>query len=635
MALLIAHVPAIGTYALISGRSPTIALTVAGLPTVTAILGATRRLGRQTRSAMAAIGLVLCSSITVHLANGAIEAHFHFFVMIPLIALYEDWVPFGLGAGFVLLEHGVIGTMLPYHVYDHPAAWLHPWRFAAVHAAFFTGACIASVVHWRLQESAQAAEQDLVAQLAYAAGHDELTGLTNRAAMVEEGGLILAEAARGRRPVAVLVLGLDRFKDVNDTLGHQYGDDLLTHVSRCLHQRLRSADRLARLGGDEFAVMVPDADCAAAIAVAERLRAALEESLPMLAGVEIAVSASIGIAVGQLDVGQDQGGCASTTVESGSEQQEAYFEQMSRLLRQAEVAMYDAKAGRLGVAVYDPDRDDNTPDRLAMLADLRRALDSDQLVLHYQPKVSLTDGRIVGAEALVRWNHPQRGMVPPMDFIPLAEATHLIEPMTHIIIRKAVAQIGRWRTAGLELPVAVNVSPNTVVEGGLPDLVRGVLAESDVPGRLLRLEITESTLVSDPDGALRTLRDLHDLGVQISIDDFGTGYSSLSYLKHLPVDELKVDRSFVAGLLTSTEDEVLVRATVDLGHNLGMSVVAEGVEEEPAADALRAMGCDVAQGFLYSRPLPAVELFRMADPRERVGSGPAEDGTASEMVGVN
>ena len=257
---------------------------------------------------------------------------------------------------------------------------------------------------------------------------------------------------------------------------------------------------------------------------------------------------------------------------------------MQRLLQHAEVAMYDAKGEQAGVAQYDADRDSNTRARLALLADLRRAVDSDELLLHYQPAVRLSDGELVGAEALVRWNHPVLGMVPPLDFIPLAEATNLIVPLTHRVVRTALAQVRRWYDAGLVVPVAVNVSPRSVIEGELPDLVRTSLADHGVPPHLLRLEFTESTLVSDPTRAMEVLQALHDLGVGISLDDFGTGYSSLSYLKHLPVDELKIDRSFVAGLLTLTEDAVLVRATIDLGHNLGMTVVAEGVEDEGDRD---------------------------------------------------
>jgi predicted signal transduction protein with EAL and GGDEF domain len=341
---------------------------------------------------------------------------------------------------------------------------------------------------------------------------------------------------------------------------------------------------VARLGGDEFAVLLPDVTVAEARAAAQRLHAAL--GTPFLVdGLALDVDVSIGVAVR---------GEGVTDVDT--------------LLRQADIAMYAAKESQDGVQLYDPLSDSNDRGRLVLLSELRRGLASGQLVLHYQPKVALGSGQVVGVEALVRWQHPVRGVLAPAAFLDSVERTALIEPLTDTVLDLALAQVRAWCAEGLRVPVAVNLSARSLARADLPDRVLTRLRDHGVPADLLRLEITESALLTEPARAREVLRSLHAAGVRISIDDFGTGYSSMGHLKHLPVDELKIDRSYVAEMLSSAEDAALVRSVVDLGHELGMTVVAEGVEDAGTVQALTDLGCDVGQGYLFCRPGPAADV---------------------------
>jgi predicted signal transduction protein with EAL and GGDEF domain len=340
------------------------------------------------------------------------------------------------------------------------------------------------------------------------------------------------------------------------------------------------------LGGDEFAVLLPRvASAEGAVAVAETLVAVFERSF-VLEGLTLDVEASIGLAL---------------YPEHGVDADE--------LLQRADIAMYAAKDTHAGFVVFDPKLDQHSPRRLALLGDLRRAIDQDQLLLHYQPKVDAHTKQTLGVEALVRWQHPERGLVPPNDFIPLAERTGLIGPLTHYVLDAALRQCRDWLQGGHELPVAVNVSARRLLDLKFPDEVATLLARWEIPAWMLVIEITESTIMADPAHALEVLGRLSEMGVQVSIDDFGTGYSSMAYLKTLPVHELKVDRSFVSQMLSSTSDAVIVRSTVDLGRNLGLRVVAEGVEDPATWDALDTLGCDVIQGYYVSRPVPADDLL--------------------------
>jgi diguanylate cyclase (GGDEF)-like protein/PAS domain S-box-containing protein len=414
---------------------------------------------------------------------------------------------------------------------------------------------------------------------------DQLTGLPNRALLHDRTQQALRLAGRQGLTAALLLLDLDRFKEVNDTLGHHHGDLLLQQVAARLLATLRDSDTVARLGGDEFAVLLPQiASVQEATAVADRLSAAIEAPFTV-DGLILDVDASFGVAV-YPDHATDA----------------------SQLLQRADVAMYAAKATHVGYTIYDPSLDQHNPRRLGLLGQLRRALAAGELVVHYQPKAEVRSGRILGVEALVRWQHPEHGLLGPGEFIPLAETTGLIRPLTAYVLDAALRQCRAWRDAGRELSVAVNLSTRCLLDLALPDQITALLEDTAMDPDRLVLEITESAIMSDPTRALEILDRLHALGVQLAIDDFGTGYSSMAYLKSLPVDELKVDRSFVKHLRDNQSDAVIVRSTVDLGHNLGLRVVAEGVEDEATLKELAALGCDSVQGYYLAKPMPAAEL---------------------------
>jgi diguanylate cyclase (GGDEF)-like protein len=410
--------------------------------------------------------------------------------------------------------------------------------------------------------------------------HDALTGLPNRSAFVAR---LDAVTAAGE-PAAVLLMDLDAFKEVNDTLGHHNGDRLLCTVAARLSETLGEPDMVARLGGDEFAVLLPNLDAAGADATAATMLEAIRAPLE-LGELSLEMGASIGVAL---------------TPEHGTD--------ATTLIQRADVAMYDAKATRGGVAVYSVERDNYDPRRLALAGELRQAIDSRQIVVYFQPKAALSDGRVFGVEALVRWRHPAHGFLPPDQFIPLAEHTGLITPLTAYVLRESLAQCARWREEGLDLSVAVNVAVRNLLDTDLVATVATLLAEHGIAAGHLTLEVTESSIMGDPERTITVLERLAALGVTISVDDFGTGYSSLAYLQRLPVHEVKVDKSFVFRMSNDPNDAAIVRSIVELGHTLGLTVVAEGVEDRMAWDRLAAMSCDVAQGYFLSRPVPAPEI---------------------------
>ncbi|WP_206503939.1 putative bifunctional diguanylate cyclase/phosphodiesterase [Streptomyces chrestomyceticus] len=412
---------------------------------------------------------------------------------------------------------------------------------------------------------------------------DPLTGLPNRQWLLERTWTALDDAERIGARSALVLIDLDRFRSVNDTLGHLAGDRLLLQIADRLRHALPRGAEVARLGGDEFAVLLPTADSlTSAQRVARNLVAALGSPLD-LDGLTLVLEASAGVAVFP-DHALDAEG----------------------LLRRADVAMYQAKRDRSGVEVYEAKRDGNTPDRLGLLGDLRRALDAGDVELHYQPKVGF-DGHVAGLEALVRWVHPERGRVPPDEFIAIAESSGLMPRLTEYVLETALAQVARWRKSGLEVPVAVNVSPRDVHTPGFAGAVAARLARHQVPPGSLQLEITEHVLLEDPQRAADTLAGLTGHGVKMSLDDFGTGYSSLVHLRRLPVSELKIDRSFVARLAVDNEDAEIVRCTLDLAHSLGLLVVAEGVEDDETWERLRDLGCDAVQGWLVAAAMPPDE----------------------------
>jgi diguanylate cyclase (GGDEF)-like protein len=413
--------------------------------------------------------------------------------------------------------------------------------------------------------------------------HDDLTGLPNRALFQDRTEQALLATKRSGAQVAVMFVDLNRFKDVNDTLGHHYGDLLLVQVAERFSATLRAGDSVARLGGDEFAVLLGASTRNEAVAAAHRLTEALQKPFNVR-DIILDVEASIGIAIAAQD------GDVET------------------VLRHADVAMYEAKSQHTPYAVYELTRDDNTVARLALLGDLRRGITRGELVLHYQPKVSATTGELHSVEALVRWNHPTRGLLAPDAFIPIAESTAVIHPLTEEVLRQALLQARTWLDHGWTIPVAVNISARSLHDVNFPGQIQRQLDAVGLPSGLLSLELTESAIMTDPGRALTVLTALDAMGIALSIDDFGTGYSSMSYLKKLPVRELKIDRSFVMGLTTEANDVVLVQSAVDLGHNLGLHVVAEGVEDAATQGMLEAMGCDELQGYHISRPVTA-DLF--------------------------
>jgi diguanylate cyclase (GGDEF)-like protein len=411
---------------------------------------------------------------------------------------------------------------------------------------------------------------------------DQLTGLANRRRFFSDLASELAEARRSTGGLALLLVDLDRFKELNDSLGHHAGDALLREMGPRLRRAAGPDAKLARLGGDEFAVILRPGDDAEGLA--DRLREELDRPFAVHE-LPIAIEASIGVARFP-----DHG--------SGSE----------RLLRCADIAMYRAKRTHKGVAVYSPADDRTAPDRVHLMSELREGIAAGQLVVHYQPKVALADGRVIGVEALVRWQHPQRGLLAPGAFLPAAEQTALLRPLTLSVLEQALDQAARWHEHGCPLEVAVNLSAANLLDGELAGAVRDRLEARGLPSSALRLEITESTVMADPARAGVVLAQLHDLGVGLTLDDFGTGYSSLAYLRELPVDEMKIDKSFVLDLPDNHGNRVILDATTRLARGLALNVVAEGVEDERTLHELTALGCDSAQGFLISRPLPAADL---------------------------
>ena len=429
------------------------------------------------------------------------------------------------------------------------------------------------------------------ALLGHQALHDMLTSLPNRSCFYDRTEQAMRQGARDGSNSAVMLFDLDRFKEINDTLGHKYGDRVLTEVGPRIRRALRDADTVARLGGDEFCVLLPRVDALSdALEVAERVIAVLGEPLE-IDGMVLSIEASCGIAMAPED-----GDTADL------------------LLQRADVAMYVAKDSNVNVVAYTDELNLNTPGRLTLLGDLRTAVAEDQLFLHYQPKANLESGQIQGVEALVRWQHPALGLLPPCDFIPVAEHTGLIKPLTAWVLATALRQCRVWldetQARGWnDLSMAVNLSTRSLLDDGFPEEVKAALDRWDIPAHLLELEITESAIMTDPKKARRLLTELAELGVRIAIDDFGTGYSSLAYLKDLPVSQLKIDQSFVQHMHDDLNDAIIVRSVVDLGHNLGLQTVAEGVEDHETWDQLTQLGCDDAQGYFLAKPMAPSDLI--------------------------
>jgi diguanylate cyclase (GGDEF)-like protein/PAS domain S-box-containing protein len=671
---------------------------------------------RRARSVAVVFGLLTASAVLVNAWDGQIEAHFHFFVMIAVLALYEDWLPFGLAVGYVIAEHGILGAISPHHVYNHGG---NPWEWAAIHGFFVLGAVAASVVTWRLNEDMRArmleahraarkteegfkvafesgvsgmamvapdgrflrvnralcqmigyteaellersfqsithpddvgADIDqlkaLVAgavtvyetekryvhrdghevwvqigvktsrdehgrveyfisqtndvtmrkrfedELAHRALHDPLTGMPNRALFLDRLSHALLRLARHPGQIAVLFIDLDRFKLVNDGMGHSVGDKVLVDAAARLREAVRTEDTVARFGGDEFTILCEDADEAEVSRVAQRVLAAFTQPFEH-EGREFHLGVSVGIRIN-----------------------DHAFASRDALLRDADVALYAAKAhGRGRFEVFDAQARRLGVDLLASEQALRLALRHGELRLHYQPEVDLTTGRIIAVEALVRWEHPERGLVAPGEFIPVAEESGLIIAVGEWVLREACAQLAAWREAGAvdeDFRVAVNVSGRQLSHAGLPETVVAALSAARLEPGALCLEVTESAIIEDTAVALANLDALKRQGVFIALDDFGVGFSSLSHIRELPpVDLIKIDRSFIAGLGRNKSDGAVVTAVLSLAANLGLISVAEGVECEEQLEALRRLGCDVGQGFHLGRPEPPEKIAAM------------------------
>jgi len=447
----------------------------------------------------------------------------------------------------------------------------------------------------RLRKRLERLSEEVIAEtyaLEYQAQHDNLTNLPNRALLLERLETELQAMQEDGEPLSLFIMDLDQFKEVNDTLGHHVGDRLLQEVGRRLVSVLRRNDTVARLGGDEFAVLLPGADYQRSKAVCRKILAAMErpvkvESFRLRAGI------SIGVALGP-EHGQDA----------------------NMLMQHADVAMYEAKRHQRGFSFYTADRDDHSISRLGLSGELKEAIEKDQLMLEYQPMVDIKTGKIFCAEALVRWCHPEFGCVPPEEFITTAEQTGVIRPLTLWVIDQALGQTVSWDRSGIDLRISVNLSVRCLQDRKLPGQIQKLVDKHQVDPRRVILEITESAIMLDPLTARRVMRRLSSMGFQLSIDDFGTGYSSLAYLKQLPVDEIKIDKSFVTQMDQDENDAVIVRATIDLAHNLGLKVVAEGVESTDVWDLLEMLGCDTAQGFFIRKPLEPHELTEWLCSRE-------------------
>ncbi len=736
LTLLWLHAALLAALGLLNGRGATHSLTEASVVAGAAALASWTATSRCFREVAASLGLLTASGVLVHLGGGYIELHFHYFVMVAVVALYQAWTPFLLAVAYVLLQHGLLGVLHPEAVYNHPAAIAHPWRWAAIHAGFIAALCGACLTTWRLSEDEQArrlrersaAEQrrsearfralvehasDMVsvldaggmrsyaspawervlgyrpeelldhhaaeidhpddaeltrrffadlarrpgaidrfevrvrhkdgstrwlevvavnrlddpavggivatsrdvterkqveARLEHQASHDSLTGLPNRAMLLDR--LAGALASRQRTTaVAVLLLDLDGFKLVNDSRGHAAGDELLVAVGRRLRAHLPPGALLARLGGDEFAVLLERvADPAESARLAEHLIEALRHPLD-IDGREVFVSASVGVV-------KHRPGWAKP----------------GDLLRDADTALYQAKTRGPGSwAVFEPGMRASVLARLERETALRGAAERGELRLRYQPKVELATGRVVGVEALIRWEHPDLGLLHPVEFVRLAEETGLIVPLGRWVLWEACRRAREWRDlSGEAAPVVcVNVSACQLREASFVAQVAMALEASGLDPDSLELEITESAVMRDAPEAWGALSDLRKLGVRLAIDDFGTGSSSLGRLRELPVDALKVDRSFVAGLGRDPGSLAIARAVTVLAHDLGLVVTAEGIETTEQASVLRALGVDLGQGFYFAPPLPGEAIAELLAHGARLWDGAGADGGVS------
>ncbi|MDO9356561.1 MAG: EAL domain-containing protein [Solirubrobacteraceae bacterium] len=695
-AILVAHIPVFLIWGVLEGFPlPHAVLDVVPL-VIAAWLARNDKLTRRGREVAVALGLLSASAILIHLMHGAVEAHFHFFIMVSLLALYEAWFPYLLAFAYVLVHHGLMSLASSASVFNHADAIEHPLKWSLIHAIFIGAQALICLVGWKMNEVSRReaiasqerfarafnhaptgmalvdlggrilevndALQDrwnrstteplvgrsvralvdasqidgafpgdtamdlphadhtgwghwrhapmfdehgartgwvthclditrrraLESDLQWQAHHDPLTDLPNREAALER---LQASIARGR-DLAVVFLDVDEFKTVNDSLGHGAGDDLLKTVAARLLQSTGDRDRVARFGGDEFVVLLDGiaSEATARVAIdriAETLRQPIE-----IAGQEVYASTSIGVRI-----------CVAGEALTGDE-----------ALRDADAAMYRAKGlGKGRCEFFDDAMRDQALQRLELESALHSVLERDELALVYQPLVDLATGQITGVEALLRWHHPVVGFVSPADFIPLAEQNGTIIEIGAWVIEEACRQGAEWDRP--DLKISVNVASRQLADARLVDVVRSALKQTGLEPGQLCLEITETAALGDHEATSRSLADLKDLGVALAVDDFGVGYASLSHLRQLlPVDTLKIDKSFIDGLLIGDEDAAIVEGVIRLAHSLGLDVVAEGIEHREQADRLADWGCETGQGYHFARPLPPAEITARLTP---------------------
>jgi diguanylate cyclase (GGDEF)-like protein len=563
----------VGLFGLLRHFSPVVCATDTMLVAAPAVLACYRPASQGVRTISATVSLMFASATIVDLANGSDVAHFHFFVMLGIVALYQDWMAFGVCIIITVLHHAVLGTIDPKVVYGDTAEARNPIVWAFIHGGFILASSITYLIAWKTNE-----QQEL---------SDAMTRLPNRTAFVRTLTQLLSDPGN---LVSVLYIDIDNFKQINDSAGHQAGDEVLRYVGERMHGVIREGDALARLGGDEFAICVRGGAGTAA-AVASRLLLSLEEPIHFDQR-ELLVHASIGIADTEL----------------------ARSRQAGDLIRDADLAMYLAKSsGGTRVVTYTAGVDQAVRQRAQLASDLRSALAAGQFELQYQPVVSGMEGKLSGVEVLIRWNHPERGLVMPMDFITLAEETGDIRDIGAWVLCTAAAQVVDWQHSipgCAELHLSVNLSTVQLRDENLVELVSSALTATGLAPEHLTLEVTESMLLTDLATARRQLNELRQMGVRVAIDDFGTGYSSLSYLSRLPADIIKIDRSFVQDLEANSGSSVLTKAIVTMANGLKLETVAEGVENIGQQHTLNELGCHFSQGFLYSPAIPVQNFAR-------------------------
>ncbi len=558
----------LAAYPLLWEHSISGAAFVIAIVATPAVLGMSTQPSRRLRTASVTVSLMFASATLVDLCDGLTEAHFHFFVMVGVVALYQDWTAFGVCIATTVLDHAVMGTVAPHTVFANADQWAHPVRFAIIHGGFVLAASVTHLIAWRANE-----EQEL---------SDPLTRLPNRTAFLESLDRRLAER---RHVISVLFVDLDDFKSINDSGGHHVGDLALLEAGQRMRHIVREGDLVARLGGDEFAVLIRG-DAFNAAEIGRRISQALQ--FPMVTdGREVFIKASVGVVDTEL---------------SGSRES-------ADLLRGADLAMYLAKSyGKNQVVTYTAEVDRIVRERAELASDTRHALPGGQFAVHYQPLVRGADGHLIGVEALLRWNHPTRGLISPTEFIPIAEETGEIKAIGAWVLATACEQVVRWQQtmAGCaDLELAVNLSPVQLRDPDFLEVLTTSINRSGLPARSLTLEVTEGMLLQDLGLARRQLDAARTLGVRVAIDDFGTGYSSLSYLSKLPADQVKIDMSFITELGRDPSAAALVKGIIDMAGALNLDVLAEGVEEHHQQQILNQLGCRYSQGYLYSKPLTA------------------------------